>query len=62
MATGVDCERRDLRFVPYFEHQEVKDYIQDGSKGEGRKEQQRGYQYFTEGYILGVKSKFKCCM
>ena len=48
-------ECRDLRIVPYFEHQDVKSYIVSQSDGLSKNEFERGYQYFSDGYVFGVK-------
>ena len=56
MASNSD-ETRDLRIVPTFELDDVKNFISSGATGSGKKERMRGYSYFTEGYICGMKSK-----
>lgn len=60
MADSVDCDRRDLRFVPHFDQADVKNYISNCGQRELQVQCQRGYQYFSEGYIHRVRSKLEC--
>ena len=66
MVTVTDSDRcRDFRIILYFEHQGVKSYIVSQSDGLERKEFERGYQYFIEGYVFGVKGNHflvRCCV
>ena len=56
---------RDLRIVGYFEHQDVKSDIVSQSDGLGKEEFERGYQYFSEGYVFSMKGSHflvSCCI
>ena len=59
MATGGCSERSelDLTVVPALTFEFVDDYAMAKSQASGQRHQTKGYKYFGEGYIHGVKGK-----
>ena len=47
----------DLSIVPYFTHAFVENYVKCLSASSGESNIDKGFQYFSEGYITDIKGK-----